>query len=395
MSAAEKVATARKRQAKVAEIRDWASKCGVESVSVSEVRCYEPDCVPLETVVVDLGPATTTCRQAKIQKEIMDVSYEDVRQAIKKWASQKKKKDTLDADAVKKACAAATMLKEREWRRRSAAVECRNGAAAPAGPSDRHPHTERLMQDTMNSPSSTGGSGGDVNIASGWIRRAALPEEQPQIDAIHRAAFLANHVPLLPSSKEGGEPNAWFEPGGDCYVVEGGNPTSTATAEKGIQKDVGKNTKLLRGFVYVCSEPVEPLAPSREIGASLARLPYVDDLFVHPEWQGKGLGSRLLAKAEAVLVEQGHTQACLAVLAVHTAAHRFYHKHHWRMCQRFVGEDSYDYLVFKKALGVGTRSANENAQDPVCTAERAMAAARPSSFWSRMQGGGCVCGCSK
>jgi GNAT superfamily N-acetyltransferase len=323
ISAAEKAAAARNRQAKVAEIRDWASNCGVESLSVSEVRCYEPDCVPLETVLVELGPPSAACRQAKIQKEMMDVSYADVTQAINEWAS--KKKDISDTDAVKMARAAATMLKECEWRRRSAAVECR--AETAADQSDRYPHTERSTQDTEDDVSSGTGldAEGDVSSASCWIRRANLPSELSQIEAIHHAAFVANHVPLLVPLTKGGEPNAWFEPGGECFVVEGGDPKSTVASENTIQ-DVGESTKSLRGFIYVCSEPEEPLAPIQEIGVSLARLPYIDDLFVHPDWQGKGLGSRLLAKAEAVLVGRGHTQACLAVLAVHTAAHRFYHK---------------------------------------------------------------------
>jgi len=68
------------RAAKVRTIKDWAREAlslpeeGV--VMATELRCTEPGCPPLETVVAVMGDGES--RQFKIHKGIEDVTYEDV-----------------------------------------------------------------------------------------------------------------------------------------------------------------------------------------------------------------------------------------------------------------------------------------------------------------------------
>jgi hypothetical protein len=67
---------------RTAEIKAWAAESlglGDDvAVMVTELRCTEPGCPPLETVVAVLG-ASGPARQYKIHKPLADVTREDVR----------------------------------------------------------------------------------------------------------------------------------------------------------------------------------------------------------------------------------------------------------------------------------------------------------------------------
>eukprot|EP00747_Dinoflagellata_sp_TGD_P187225 gnl/TRDRNA2_/TRDRNA2_44767_c0_seq1.p2 gnl/TRDRNA2_/TRDRNA2_44767_c0~~gnl/TRDRNA2_/TRDRNA2_44767_c0_seq1.p2 ORF type:complete len:113 (-),score=21.66 gnl/TRDRNA2_/TRDRNA2_44767_c0_seq1:22-360(-) len=89
-----------------------------------------------------------------------------------------------------------------------------------------------------------------------------------RICEVHDAAFKACHVPFL-----GVDAKAWFNPGGHCYVAETGG--------------------CVQGFVYCV---VGDLREEYTQGQ-----PFIDDLFVDPAYQGRGIGSALLAAAEAYL----------------------------------------------------------------------------------------------
>ena len=64
------------------EIKAWATETlGLAddvAVMVTELRCTEPGCPPLETVVAILGESGPT-RQYKIHKPLADVTREDLR----------------------------------------------------------------------------------------------------------------------------------------------------------------------------------------------------------------------------------------------------------------------------------------------------------------------------
>ena len=49
------------------------------TIMVTELRCTEPDCPPLETVIALLDPTAEKPVQHKLHKPLADVSPEDVR----------------------------------------------------------------------------------------------------------------------------------------------------------------------------------------------------------------------------------------------------------------------------------------------------------------------------
>ena len=116
------------------------------------------------------------------------------------------------------------------------------------------------------------------------VRRARLPEERPHIDAIHDACFEATHRALIATSE--GHATPWFQLEGTCFVAE----------------QSGSRGPIISGFIYV-------VTTEAEVGESLSSeeeppLPRVDDLFVHPDAQGQGIGSRLISRAEDFVRER-------------------------------------------------------------------------------------------
>jgi GNAT superfamily N-acetyltransferase len=71
---------------------------------------------------------------------------------------------------------------------------------------------------------------------------------------------------------------------------------------------------------------------------------YLEDLFVKPEWRGRGIGQRLLTHLAAIAVERGCGRMEWTVLDWNEAALRFYKRmgarvmQEWKLC-RLTGED--------------------------------------------------------
>lgn len=63
------------------KIKEWASRAfGLEDgtpMTVAELRCTEPGCPPVETVIAILG-APGSSRQYKVHKPMSEVTFEDV-----------------------------------------------------------------------------------------------------------------------------------------------------------------------------------------------------------------------------------------------------------------------------------------------------------------------------
>ena len=158
-------------------------------------------------------------------------------------------------------------------------------------------------------------------VAPVLVRKARLPEERPIIDGIHDAAFDACHRPIL-------GPNAvpWFEPIGTCFVAEDA-------------------TGRVCGFVYVClAEDV--LAEEASSADEEPPPPRIDDLFVHPDCHGCGIGSMLLARAEAFAAP---ATLNLCVLERDVRVRHFYERRGWIMGARYIcNVDGGEYLHASK-----------------------------------------------
>lgn len=156
------------------------------------------------------------------------------------------------------------------------------------------------------------------------VRPARLPEERPLIDAIHAAAFEDSHRRLL------GGHDPWFAPCGACFVVDVPNRHPC-------------------GFIYIVTREDEVEADAE---VEEPPIPRVDDLFVHPDAQGRGVGAALLAHAEAFVAP---ATLHLCVLEADERARRFYRRHGWTEASRFVCSiDGGVYLHASKVCGVET-----------------------------------------
>ena len=120
-----------------------------------------------------------------------------------------------------------------------------------------------------------------------------------RIFEIHDAAFTVNHVPVL-----GEGAKKWFVPEGEilgAYLEDG----------------------TMVGFICVIGDPKKFEVTYSDIQ------PCIDDLFVHPSYQGLGIGKTLMNSAEQLLMDQGHTSCCLACLHIYTPNHGFYQHLGW------------------------------------------------------------------
>jgi len=136
--------------------------------------------------------------------------------------------------------------------------------------------------------------------------REARDEDWSQITKVHEEAFQQCHIPYLGENCE-----PWFEPGGKCFVAElqhGDN-----------QKEESSTPDTIAGFVYVDA------SGRNDGGARWTRgEPFVDDLFVSPRFQRRGIGKMLLRTAERYLEEAGHNVVVLCALEAVPEPHGFY-----------------------------------------------------------------------
>ncbi|MEM7223506.1 MAG: GNAT family N-acetyltransferase [Pseudomonadota bacterium] len=73
---------------------------------------------------------------------------------------------------------------------------------------------------------------------------------------------------------------------------------------------------------------------SRVFGVATTGVDRVENLWVHPEAQGQGIGSRLLSEVEREIAARGHDRAWLRVVASNTRAIKVYEIRGWQRFQR-------------------------------------------------------------
>lgn len=158
--------------------------------------------------------------------------------------------------------------------------------------------------------------------------RPARASDLDAINQIHRECFEINHKPLLPDGAK-----QWWNPSGEkldtvpAYVIDGG---------------VGVGVV---GFVYLA---LPGTAFEAEYGHGS---PVVDDIYVHPQHQGTGLGKKLLAAAERYAAQCGYSHIYLACLKVNVAARAFYEGAGWSLgLTEIVGGDEQAYVVYDKQI---------------------------------------------
>jgi len=158
------------------------------------------------------------------------------------------------------------------------------------------------------------------------------------INEIHALCFEANHRPLL-----GADAQPWWNDSAEklatapCFVVDGGSGTDLET---------GRDREGVVGFVYLAL----PGADTYDTYGGGA--PIVDDIYVRPDFQGQGLGAKLLDAAEKYAGMCGYSRAVLACLEVNADSHAFYRKAGWAETgESFVSEaDGQRYMVFDKRV---------------------------------------------
>jgi GNAT superfamily N-acetyltransferase len=158
--------------------------------------------------------------------------------------------------------------------------------------------------------------------------RPARASDLDAINQIHLECFDTNLKPLLPKDAK-----QWWNPSGEkldtvpAYVVDGG---------------VGVGVV---GFVYLA-------LPGTAFEAEYGRgSPVVDDIYVLPQHQGKGLGKKLLAAAERYAAHCGYSRISLACLKVNGAAREFYEGAGWTIgATEIIGGDEQAYVVYDKPI---------------------------------------------
>ena len=62
----------------------------------------------------------------------------------------------------------------------------------------------------------------------------------------------------------------------------------------------------------------------------------LDDIWIAPWAQGRGVGARLLGAGEEAIRSGGHDEARLECVAANLSARRFYERHGWRFAREFL-----------------------------------------------------------
>ncbi len=96
-----------------------------------------------------------------------------------------------------------------------------------------------------------------------------------------------------------------------------------------------------RTFTLVVEEPehriIGFLIARLEAGRRGARIGHLVTIDVHPDWQGRGIGSLLLREAERRLRQAGAHFIFLETAVDNRRAIRFYEKHGYRVLERIQG----------------------------------------------------------
>lgn len=97
---------------------------------------------------------------------------------------------------------------------------------------------------------------------------------------------------------------------------------------KETQPDLRVDMATIRHRLKPCLVFVESISRNKPAGFVSLRLEkdriYVDMLAVHPKWQGRGVGSKLLEHAERIAMLKGYHEVYLWVDEANVQAQRFY-----------------------------------------------------------------------
>lgn len=91
-------------------------------------------------------------------------------------------------------------------------------------------------------------------------------------------------------------------------------------------------------------------------------------LFIEPGHQGMGLGSHLLAQAEARIAVAGHRECELHARTDNVRALAFYQRAGWTMTDRLIHTDEHGISYDEHVLVKGDRAAPSSAADPKVSA---------------------------
>ncbi len=105
--------------------------------------------------------------------------------------------------------------------------------------------------------------------------------------------------------------------------------------------DVARGTRLMLGAVVearIVGQVFVQLRSSELEFAQAGRRGYLYSLRVRPEWRGQGLGSQLIAAAEAELLARGYGEAAISTVKDNPDARRLYERLGYRVFKEDPGE---------------------------------------------------------
>ena len=142
-------------------------------------------------------------------------------------------------------------------------------------------------------------------------------------------------------------PQPWPYAAFENFLGEPGFLVAVGDGRPGDGADAGADE--VRGFVVADVVP--------ELGR---RVGHVKDLAVHPEWRGRGIGSRLLERAIAVVVGAGAVRARLEVRVGNRPARELYRQFGFEPERTIAGyyddgEDALLYVADLSGRGDGDR----------------------------------------
>ncbi len=143
------------------------------------------------------------------------------------------------------------------------------------------------------------------------LLRRAVPGDEAAVAEVHVGSWRAAYKGLLP----------------DAYLARL-DPVERAKrytfAAQGPEVPV--TTVAVAGGV-ICG--FATVGPARDADAEDAGELYA--IYVDPSWWGRGLGRALIGEARRLLVERGHVETTLWVLAGNSRAESLYHNDGWRL----------------------------------------------------------------
>ena len=124
----------------------------------------------------------------------------------------------------------------------------------------------------------------------------------------------------------------WFDPHGTSFIAEVATTSSDDLNHDNVASEV-------IGFIF-CSSNIDPADDEVWAGGE----PFIDDIYVLPEWQGHGIGSALMRQAEQHLANSG----CNSCVLVTQSTHGFYvvSKRTWEQIRPHIGVRAHPYTTY-------------------------------------------------